>query len=130
MNDFSEVKVGDQLYSLRHGYVPVEVILTTNHPYNLIMKVHGCVSEAYTMDGKRNTDDDFPDLYWDKPEIIAPEKPKKKVKAYLYVLNHGIISSYFYTNKCRYNYHGQHRDYNVGGTLDNCKRTDFYIEVE
>lgn len=74
--DFKDAKVGDKLYSLLYGWVTVKKLLDR------------CI--VCTIDSAGNTRDwkydgrymlvgDTQDLYWGKPEIIAPPKPRRKV---------------------------------------------------
>ena len=124
MNKFKEAKAGDKLYSLRYGYV--------NVVENIESDIIWCKPQdlgviAWMSNGKLHNSDITQDLYWDKPKII---EPKRKVKAYLYILNYGKISSYFYTDKYTYNCYGNRVDKVLQSVIDNHKKTDFYIEVE
>jgi hypothetical protein len=72
---FANVKVGDKLWSLRFG----EVIITEidgGHIYGTA----DTLNLSWNMDGRVTISQVTPDLYFGKPEIIAPPPPKRKVK--------------------------------------------------
>jgi hypothetical protein len=77
---FVDAKVGDKVYSLRYGEGIIEGFYPydTVRPFRVMFTKGGCV--AYGIDGRLSKLDITPDLYWAKPEIIAPPMPKRKVK--------------------------------------------------
>lgn len=79
MKTFENAKVGDKVYSLTCGYGIIERINTNNaFPIKVI---YDTVSyETFDLNGKYADHEITPRLYWDKPEIIAPEAPKRMVK--------------------------------------------------
>ena len=78
MSDFKYAKVGDRLYSLVHGYV--QVVEVKSYPQELICRRGDGLLDEWQFDGRHFPTDENPDLYWDRPKIISPEKPKRKVK--------------------------------------------------
>lgn len=76
-NDFSKAQPGDKLWSLRYGEVLVKSVGSGR---GLICSI-GNTSDTLDWwdNGKLRVTDVTPDLYWSKPEIIAPEKPKRIV---------------------------------------------------
>lgn len=72
-NDFSKAVVGETLYSLRHGEVEVAAVSETSVIATLLKARYSNV--AWFFDGRRFNSDVTPDLYWSKPEIIAPPAP-------------------------------------------------------
>lgn len=75
-NDFSGVNVGDKLWSMQLG--ECEVVRVDNDTWPYVCQGVGGM-ECYTSDGKVMATDAFPSLFWSRPEIIAPPKPKRKV---------------------------------------------------
>lgn len=75
---FADAKEGDKVYSLLHGEGIVG-FRGTSVEYPL--RVHfECYNDTFTLDGKANTIHAHPTLYWTKPEIIVPPRPKRKVE--------------------------------------------------
>ena len=81
---FENARVGERLWHIRRGWGTisaictdgVEVVMDAEEPY---------VSLDYNMpfvslDGKENKSDLTPSWFWDKVNLIAPERPKRKVK--------------------------------------------------
>lgn len=74
MNTFEKAQVGDKVYSLRYGegkIIGTPGIIIEVKFGNRILEYYCC--------GKLRNDDNTADLYWGKPEIIAPEAPKRLV---------------------------------------------------
>jgi len=72
---FKDVKVGDRLYSLRHGEVKVSrIIESPDDSYPLEVFDEKGNDYSYAMNGYFEKNDLNRDLYWTKPEII--EKPR------------------------------------------------------
>ena len=132
MSDFKNAKIGDRLYSLRFGWVEV---LSVNYGYPYVTNHILCSDThketiCWRADGRLYEQDVTQDLYWGKPEIIAPEKPKRKVKAYLYASENGTITTFFHTDTSAYTYHGECVKTNATKTPKHLTRTKFFIEVE
>jgi hypothetical protein len=79
--DGSKAKAGDRVYSLQSGWGTVVPKLP--HDAYLIWVVfdeYAGVTTTFTNDGRFDSLDKTPDLYYDPPEIIGPPKPKRTVK--------------------------------------------------
>lgn len=75
---FEEVKIGDRVYSLRFGWGTIKNI--SIDIFYIVFdngKADYYKYNGYLIDQSIT---EFQDLYWDIPEIIAPEKPKQLVK--------------------------------------------------
>ena len=81
---FENARVGERLWHIRRGWGTisaicidgVEVVMDAEEPY---------VSLDYNMpfvsfDGRENKSDLTPSWFWNEVKIIAPERPKRKVK--------------------------------------------------
>lgn len=80
MKTFENAKVGDKVYCLKHGKgIIINIGSIQSHNYPLGVKFDYNSTYSYTLDGKSLTADKNPILYWSKPEIIAPEAPKRMV---------------------------------------------------
>jgi len=83
MSDFRKVAVGDTVFSLQSGEGVVSKIDTPNATFTAVFEKHPFGQAMYTtyeVDGKFAFYPSVtPDLYWSKPEIIAPKR-KVKVK--------------------------------------------------
>ena len=77
MDDFSKAVPGQKLWSLKYGEVEFKGILIGVYP---IMCDIGKCHERWTMDGKCHTEEVTQDLYWSRPEIIAPPMPPRMVE--------------------------------------------------
>jgi hypothetical protein len=78
-NDFSSVKVGDKLWSVQLG--ECDVVVVKAGTWNSIVCRNGeGNSEPYHQDGRYWSEDAAPSLYWSRPEITAPPKPKRMVR--------------------------------------------------
>ena len=79
-DDFSSARPGDKLWSLRFG--PVRVLsagnegVTCSGEYTPI-RIWGTTG---FLSRDERAPDAVPDLYWSRPEIIAPPKPKRMVE--------------------------------------------------
>ena len=78
-NDFSDVKVGDKLWSVRLGECEVVEIDPCCGYTGILCRNLGGYTEEYYPNGNYFSDDAVPSLYWSRPEIIAPPRPKRKV---------------------------------------------------
>lgn len=78
MKEFEKAKVGDKVYCLIHGEGKIISILH-NIPFPIEVHFNGRGVSNYTLDGKINITDNTPRLYWSKPEIIAPERPRRLI---------------------------------------------------
>lgn len=74
---FENARVGDKVYCLMSGWGKMSGI-RDEEDYPLIVSFL-CEAKTYTVDGKTCKTDCMPTLYWDKPEIIAPEQPKRTI---------------------------------------------------
>jgi len=81
-NDFSGVNIGDKLWSIQLGNCVVERKRTNTSVIMCITPDGAEKSDSawYHFDGKHNDFDYCQSLFWSKPEIIAPENPRKMVK--------------------------------------------------
>ena len=75
---FSNAKVGDKVYDIRYGWVEINEIYDGLY-YPIAVKYED-ITVTYTKSGYYSATQDFPMLYWDKPEIIAPPKPLPDLK--------------------------------------------------
>ena len=81
--DFSEAKVGDKVWSIRHGWVK---ILNVHHSESYPILINKGKEEidtlSFTINGKLNGSDLYPILFWNEFEIpeIAFRKPIPKLE--------------------------------------------------
>lgn len=77
---FADAQKGDRVYSLRKGWGE---ILSTNYSldFPLLVGLDCSLVRTFTRDGKWSENDKSPELYWGKPEIIAPPAPERPVEA-------------------------------------------------
>ena len=102
--DFSSAREGDSLYSLRDGYVTVVSV----NAGGIVAMDSGGFNDTWSLRGFYVQSHVTPDLYWDKPEIVAPPKPKRlverKFECWLNVYESGIKGythdSEDYADKC------------------------------
>lgn len=81
MSDFTKLKVGDTLYSMRFGPVTVKELTPFNlsdHPI-LCTFISKPGYAEWTSDGKFRPGDENPDLYWSKPVFTEPQPPEERV---------------------------------------------------
>lgn len=78
--DGEPLKVGDEVYCLIYGTGEVSKIKDSVFPINVQFD-SGHV-DSYTNDFKRTIKSLTRTLYWQKPNIAPPPKPKKNVKVY------------------------------------------------
>lgn len=78
---FENVRIGDKVYSLKHGWGAIEDIGAVQHAPEYLIRVvfNNGKYGTYTIDGFLYADDITPDLYWGEPQITAPPRPKKTV---------------------------------------------------
>lgn len=72
------VKVGDKLWSIQLGECEVHKI-NQGSPYSISVK-NGRDMGDYTLAGGYLNSDLLPSLFWSKPKIELPRKPKRIVK--------------------------------------------------
>ena len=108
---FKDVKVGDRLYDIVNGYCKVSWISSDRNQFKVSFEKRslGNLECYYCIDGTYGRlNQDNATIYWDKPEIIAPKKPKRKVIRYKVLFKAGngdmIITSGYY--KDRNDYYG------------------------
>ncbi len=77
--DFSKARVGDRVFSIKHGWgVIIEIRLDSTHPLRIDFKSK---KSTYTLDGKFIIHDSNPSLFWDNPlKDELPQPPRRKVK--------------------------------------------------
>ena len=75
MTTFENAKVNDRVYSLQYGWGIIEEINIFNN-FQLNVKFDDYYCGSYNYYGLEYRNIKQRDLYWDRPEIIAPEKPK------------------------------------------------------
>lgn len=80
MMDGEPLEVGDEVYCLIYGKGEVSKIRDNVFP--ITVQFDSGHADSYTNDFKRTIKSLTRALYWQKPEIIPPPKPKKKVKVY------------------------------------------------
>lgn len=73
--DFSNVKVGDKLWSIQLGDCVVYLIYATSASYPIHVKNELGQSAVYSKFGKEDNDDAYQSLYFSNPMIVAPEEP-------------------------------------------------------
>lgn len=111
MNEIQEVKegrlkglrVGDKVWDVLCGYGVVVEILTRIEVGFGTLGVQGYYSKNYTLEGYYRDYHLTPVLYFDKPPIIEPPRPKRKVvktvEHWINLYSDGSISRNFPT-KC------------------------------
>lgn len=77
---FEDVKVGDRVYSLRFGWGSVSSFCYTGSDTFYVNFDNVSVGNYLRTGFIYGLLDLNRDLYWDIPQVIVPEKPKKKVK--------------------------------------------------
>lgn len=71
--------IGMKVWDIHYGNGRIVSVDNGDRPVTIDYQgISSCV--CYCVDGRRFPDDIQPTLYWSKPEIIAPPKPKRKVK--------------------------------------------------
>lgn len=99
---FTKDDVGLSVYSLKFGegiIVSIDII----NVYPIHVEFASCdYFYNYSLNGKLHENDQTQDLYFSKPEITAPPRPKKKVKKvierYFNVYPNEIQSFSYFTN--------------------------------
>jgi len=79
--DGKEVKVGDRLFSLNHGWGRVSST-SYSRVYPILFVPDFGAPVACTLEGKINKVHTKRALFWDEIAITPPAPPKKKVKKY------------------------------------------------
>lgn len=101
--DGREIKVGDELWSVSHGWNKVEALkddsiyLRDNLRYLRRYSLHG----SYYLNEKRT-------LFWDEIDMTPPPPPKKKVAVYRWVFDDSLhsrmaVSAYYFQNADDFN---------------------------
>lgn len=120
------LQVGDTLYSLKYGRIEVTRIEESNtyaiEGVILSARDTGSGEEEWTAEGKLlDLTDTVPDLYWAKPEIIAPARPTREVVKELDVfVNYDPGQPYqteSFCSEARADYHRSESDIRVKGVL-------------
>lgn len=76
---FSKARVGDVIYSMRHGEVRIVEINSSNATYPICVKYGSYLASDtcwITLDGKQHGSDRMATYYWSEPEVIAPPEPQ------------------------------------------------------
>lgn len=108
-NDFRTAQPGDKLWSLRYG----EVVVVRISASNTILCSIGNTSNTleWWICGRAFASDVTPDLYWSRPEIVAPEKPERVVmrEFTMYINRYENGEVYGYPTKSEADMYGRHR---------------------
>lgn len=88
MMDGEPLEVGDEVYCLANGWVKLLGARRNNGLFPYLFTDKNGETHTYTKDFKYR-DDVGRTLYWQKPEIIPPPKPKKKVKVWDWFIKSG-----------------------------------------
>lgn len=72
-DDFTKAPLGTMLYDLRFGYVKLDNII--ENAFHPVVCSKGAEIYSYTYDGREEITHIGQLLYWNKPNIVAPEKP-------------------------------------------------------
>lgn len=81
MPDFSKARVGDRVYSMKHGWGTIVAIKNNvDHPIKVHLDDEDRVPVSCTFEGKHYSMDESPTFFWSKPEISDPPAPKRMVK--------------------------------------------------
>lgn len=81
--DGEPLKVGDEVYSLSFGKGKVYEIRTSSCETYPIRVLFSVTNHSFNLDfANLSINKKTRDLYWQKPEIIPPPKPRKKVTVY------------------------------------------------
>lgn len=78
-NDFSQAKVGDQVWHFAYGWGVIEQI---NHvsPFPLAVRFDDRVIMGFDFEGKYHATDKQSSLFWNEIHFDIPAPPKRKVK--------------------------------------------------
>lgn len=81
-NDFSNVKINDEVFHLRYGKCVVSAVPKKQHDYFNITCIDaiGKFDIRLTVTGRMNEFDLNPCVFWDEVKIVPPPKPKRKVE--------------------------------------------------
>ena len=77
---FKDAKVGDRVWSFIHGWGEVTEIYCDRSPYTIRVLFGDNSSRLFTVDGKWDTSNPNPILFWDEIKFEIPVKPKRIVK--------------------------------------------------
>lgn len=81
--DGEPLEVGNEVYCMLHGVGTVESINNESiFPIEIAFQ-HGCCTYTKNFRGLNNHKNRT--LYWQRPEIIPPPKPRKKIKVWEWV---------------------------------------------
>lgn len=112
MKQFENAKVGDQVWSIKHGWGIITDIYADTH-YPITVKYFTKSPSNYTLDGKCNSSDLYPEIYWDVVTFEYPKQPKRPVKKEI------IKYAAIYPNTTTFT--RLDSDYSVGSLYDNIK---------
>lgn len=81
-NDFSNVKINDEVFHLCYGKCVVIAVPKKEHDYFSITCIDaiGKFDIRLTVTGRRNESDLNPCVFWDEVIITPPPKPKRKIE--------------------------------------------------
>lgn len=87
---FSNVKVGDKVWSFSNGF-GVIIHINPRLNYSLEVKFEDDTLETFNYSGRRAEKDKYSTLFWDEVVFEVPEKPlpKLEVDAKVIVWDHG-----------------------------------------
>jgi hypothetical protein len=76
---FRDAKVGDRVWSMKWGWGDIRKI---NYEYSTVdyQSFKNNLLYKFNWDGRENSEDTSPTLFWDEVKIVPPPKPKSKVK--------------------------------------------------
>lgn len=82
---FENAKIGDKVWSIRHGWGKIYSIKPENEIYLLKVEFDSYINQnnytvSFTFEGKSFRLDKNPTLYWDELEFDIPKPPKRLVK--------------------------------------------------
>lgn len=80
MKQFKNAKVDDQVWSIKYGWGIITNINNGSIDYPITVKYPTKSTTVYTLDGKWNSDDIHPEIYWDVVTFEYPKQPKRLVK--------------------------------------------------
>lgn len=81
-NDFSNVKVNDEVFHIRYGKCIVSAVPKREDDYFNIKYSDsmGEFSIKFTVTGRMDKFDLNPSVFWDEIKIVSPQKPKRKIE--------------------------------------------------
>lgn len=79
-NNFSGVRINDKVFHVIHGYGTVVGVVNNSFKAEFINKGNILFALWFLFDGKLNSLDRNPSVFWNEVIIIPPSKPKRKVE--------------------------------------------------